>query len=104
MVRTADASNQSAGTGYEYLLARVKFVFPSGGNLAYTLKREYFKAYSSESKEYTNPSIVDPKPVFIGTLLYPGQIQEGWIPFIVSQNDSRPVMLYTDSASWFQLY
>ena len=34
------------------------------GNSKDTLKREYFKAYSSESKEYTNPSDVNHNGAF----------------------------------------
>jgi len=104
MVKAADASNKAPDTGYEYLLAKVKFVYGSGGTLPYTLKKEYFKAYSSESTGYTTPSIVSPEPVFIGTMLYPGQIAEGWIPYIVSKTDNKPTMFYTGSTSWFQLY
>jgi len=105
MVKAADAANKEPDTGYEYLLARVKFAYGSGGNVYYTLKREYFKAYSSVNKEYANPAIVDPKPALLdGTALFQGQTAEGWVPFIVAQNDSKPVMFYTDSSSWFKLY
>ena len=105
MVKAADASNKAPDAGYEYLLARVKFAYGSGGNLYYTLLREYFKAYSSANKEYTNPTIVDPKPALIdGTALFQGQTAEGWVSFLVSQSDTKPVMFYASSSSWFHLY
>jgi len=105
MVKAADASNKAPDTGYEYLLARVKFAYGSGGNLFYTLMKEHFKAYSSANKEYASTTIVDPKPAFInGTALYQGQTVEGWVSFIVAQNDSKPVMFYTMASSWFRLY
>jgi hypothetical protein len=105
MVKAADASNKAPDAGYEYLLARVKFAYGSGGNIYYTLQREYFKAYSSANKEYANPTIVDPKPALIdGTALYQGQTAEGWVSFIVAQNDSKPVMFYTSASTWFRLY
>jgi hypothetical protein len=104
MVKTADASNKPSDTGYEYALARVRFVYGSGGKLLYHLYQDSFKAYSSENKEYNTPSVISLQPAFIGEALYPGAAVEGWIPFIVAQNDSKPVMEYTDLSSWFQLY
>jgi Domain of unknown function (DUF4352) len=119
MVKAADASNKPADTGYEYLLARVEFSFGPGGELIYRLNPKSFKAYSSGNKEYTSSSIVSPQPVFIGKEAYPGNTIEGWIPFVVSQKDNNPNMLYigsdlwdenypdiscTGSDSWFQLY
>jgi len=119
MVKAADTSNIPADTGYEYLLARVEFSYGPGGTLTYKLRPELFKAYSSENKEYNSPSIISPQPVFIGKEVYPGKTIEGWIPFVVLQNDSNPDMLYigsnswdernpdvscTGSDSWFQLY
>jgi hypothetical protein len=105
MVKAADASNKAPDAGYEYLLARVKFAYGSGGGVYYTLKREYFKVYSSANKEYASPVIVDPKPALInGTALYQGQSTEGWVSFVVSQDDSKPVMIYTEASSWFRLY
>jgi hypothetical protein len=104
MVKAADAANKAPDAGYEYLLARIKFVYSSGGSYTYALKQQYFKAYSSENKEYAAPSIILPEPVFIGTVLQPGQTAEGWVPFIVDQNESKPVMLYSPQYTWFQLY
>jgi hypothetical protein len=119
MIKAADASNKPADTGYEYLLARVEFNFGPGGEIIYRLYPKYFKAYSPENKEYTSPSIASPQPVFIGKEVYPGKTVEGWIPFVVSQKDSDPKMLYigsdlldenyadmscTGSDFWFQLY
>jgi hypothetical protein len=69
LVQAADPSNKAADPGYEYLLARIKFVFPSGGILTYTLDRDDFKAYSQDNKEYVALPIVAPKPAFIGTVL-----------------------------------
>jgi hypothetical protein len=105
IIKAADASNKAPDTGNEYLIARVKFTYGSGGNVYYTLKKEYFKAYSSANKEYATPSVVDPKPVLVdGTALYQGQMAEGWIAFTVAQSDTKPVMFFFPSSTWFQLY
>jgi hypothetical protein len=104
MLKAADASNDFPKNGYEYLLARVKFVYGPEGNLIYTLIKDYFRAYSSDNKEYTTPSIIEPKPALIGSVLYPAKSTEGWVTFMVAQIDSKPVMIYTGTASWFQLY
>jgi hypothetical protein len=119
MVKAADASNKPVDAGYEYLMARVEFSFGPGGIMIYKLRPDLFTAFSLEKKGYIIPAIVSPKPEFIGKAVYPGNTTEGWIPFIVSQKDSNPVMLYTGSNSrdesnpdisctapdyWFQLY
>jgi hypothetical protein len=104
MVKAADASNDFPKNGYDYLLARVKFTYGAGGILIYTVIKDYFRAYSFDNKEYAAPSIIEPKPEFIGSVFSPGQTAEGWIPFMVSQTDSKPVMIYTGTSSWFQLY
>jgi len=111
MIKAADASNKMPDSGYEYLLAKVEFSYGPEGELMYHLYQEYFKAYSSENKEYLTQSTANLQPTFIGEVLYPGQTIEGWIPFLVAQNDSKPVMhadlstlLYPGLSSWFQLY
>jgi hypothetical protein len=104
MVKAVDPSIKPADAGYEYLLARVRFIYGPEGNLYYHLYRELFKAYSPENKEYSAPTILSFQPRFINESLYPGETIEGWIPFIVAQNDSKPVMNYTVLSSWFQLF
>ena len=104
MVKAADASNKPADTGYEYLLARVEFSYGPGGTVINILRPELFKAYSPENKEYTSSPTVGLQPVFIGKEVYPGKIIEGWIPFVVSQNDHNPLMLYIGSNSWNESY
>ena len=109
MVKAADAANKAPDAGYEYLLARVKFVHISGGSLTTSVKEAVLEAYSSEGKAYRYasimfPGITFPGPVIFDQVLESGQTAEGWVTFIVKQSDSKPCMLYWTAYEWFQLY
>jgi hypothetical protein len=109
MVKAANANNKVPDAGYEYLLARIKFVHVSGASLSTSIKESTLIAYSSEGKPYkyasiTFPDITFPGPLIFDKVLQPGQTAEGWVTFIVKQSDSRPSMLYYTAYEWFQLY
>jgi hypothetical protein len=109
MVKAASATNKAPDAGYEYLLARVKFVHVSGGSLTTSIKEKALEAYSSEGKAYEFPSVMlpgitFPGPVIFDKVLESGQTAEGWVTFIVKQSDTRPLMLYWIGYEWFQLY
>jgi len=54
---------------------------------------------------YQSASIVVPKPELSGRL-YPGDSLEGWIVFLVSMDDKKPLMSFGNNYSrvWFKLY
>jgi hypothetical protein len=104
MIKAADASNKPPDTGFEYLLAKVSFTYGSGGTINYTPKQTQFVAYSADNKAYSTVTAAVPKPALSETVIYPGNASSGWILFMVSQNDAKPLMLYSESTTWFQLY
>jgi hypothetical protein len=114
-IKAAGASNKPPDTGFEYILAHVKFEFLATdlpGNLSHTLKGEQFVAYSANGKQYGATSVIPPKPELSGTL-YSGDSAEGWVVLQVPQDDSKPLMTFCVNPGgafeqsghmWFQLY
>jgi hypothetical protein len=100
-LKAASSSNKQPKTGYEYLLARIKFElkprnvsdkrnFDLGGPMQWV-------AYSSEFMEYESVSVAAPKPELSGAA-EPNKTVEGWVAFMVDQKDAKPIMTF-DPAS-----
>ena len=116
IVHEASASNPSPPTGFDYLLARVRFEFSartSPAHYNYHLNESQFTATAPEGQEFDAPILdVPAKPQLRGTLK-PGDSVEGWLVFLVPQKVSRPVMVFcedvgvvshTGGGTWFQIY
>ena len=104
-IQAADASNRSPDSGFDYLLARIRFEYSeqgSQGSMPYTLNQDCFELYSSDNKEYAIPSIKSVRPELIGREFYPGSSYEGWVPFVAAIND-KPILFYPQGGVWFQL-
>jgi len=108
LIRDASESNQPPKAGFEYLLVRIRFEYlAKTGN--YTASMDSFLATSEDGKEYETPSIKLPKPAF-GGRLYPEDSLEGWIVFLVSRDDHKPLMTFHQTGIqgpgrvWFQLH
>ena len=104
LIRAADASNRPPDTGFDYLLARIRFEYSvqgPQGSMPYKLNQDCFKIYSSDNKEYAAPSITSAKPELIGRELYPGSSYEGWVPFMAAISD-KPILFYPQGGVWFQ--
>lgn len=102
--------NDPPETGFEYILARVRFEYLTGPtpDTAYSISPVWFDFVSSDGREYSRVGNVDPDPD-IRASIYPGASHEGWISFHVAQNDARPVMTYGrffdgTGGIWFKLY
>jgi len=105
-LQEASASNKPAKDGYEYILARIRFEFYSKGtpgNKVYTMKRDDFKVYSKDNQAYEAPSVWPPKPELIGKIFRSGDSYEGWVPFLVAQEDEKPLMFFFGGI-WFELF
>jgi hypothetical protein len=91
------ASNRKPGSGYEYVLARIRFEFAARGkpgDKIYDLREDQFVAFSSDgSTQYPPSNTVPPKPRLSGTL-HSGDSAEGWIVFIVARNDPKPLTAF----------
>ena len=83
-VKGASASNQSAGAGYDYVLARVRFEFSARNmpeHYSYALDQAQFTAMSGDNKPY-DPAVLAK--------------QEGWVAFLVPRGDHTPLMVFRE--------
>ena len=115
LIKAASKSNQPTKAGFEYVLARIKFqYFARGtpGDCNHELKGNQFLALSAKGQKYDASSVTPPKPELGGTL-HSGDSLEGWVAFMVPQEDKKPIMTYGVDESgavqhggdmWFQLY
>ncbi len=114
-LKEASDSNKPADAGFEYILARVKFEYFARGTpglCVHKLSEQQFTAFSADGNEYKASQVVPPKPA-ISASLHSGDSAEGWVAFLVSQQDKRPLMTYSADAGaailhgggkWFQLF
>jgi hypothetical protein len=96
-LREASASNKPADPGSEYVLARVRFVYKARGLpglCVHPLLPEQFTAYSAGGEDYKPTAVVPPKPE-LRKDLKSGESFEGWIVFMVDQQDKAPLMSYS---------
>jgi hypothetical protein len=95
LIQEANMFNDAPPSGFEYVLARIKFDLIDIGDTdaAYNLSQYDFKAVSSSGKEYNSPSMVTPDPQ-LSTNLYKGSSHEGWAAFMVAIDDSAPVITF----------
>jgi hypothetical protein len=97
----ANSSNKQPKTGYEYLLARIKFELKPryvSDKRNFDLGRPMqWVAYSSDLKEYESISVAAPKPELSG-VAEANKAVEGWVAFAVEQKDAKPIMTF-DPAS-----
>jgi hypothetical protein len=114
-IQKASSSNKPPDAGFEYVLARVKFEYYARGTpglCVHEMKPEQFSAFSADGSEYQSPPIVPPKPEMRGSL-HSGDVLEGWVAFLIPQQDKKPLMNYSadkggaivhGGEKWFQLY
>jgi len=96
-IREANPSNKPADPGFDYALARVKFEYTARGTpglCIHQLSPDQFTAYSANGDEYKAAVVVPPKPE-MRKGLKSGEILEGWLAFMISQQDQAPLMSYS---------
>ena len=107
LIKEVSASNKPPKAGFEYLLARIKFEYyareGTPRDKVYELKEDEFTVASAEGKWYETPSIVLPKSPLRGKLKS-GEFCEGWVAFVVPQDDKMPRLFFSRGSIWFQLY
>jgi hypothetical protein len=113
-------SNRPPETGFEYILALIRFgYFQRGrrrGTEAYQLTESQFAAVSSDIKqEYELPPVLQqPQPPLIGRLFNQGETHEGWILLQVPAGEKEPRLVFKRKHTegiygiwgyvWLQLY
>jgi len=96
-IREVSTANKPAESGSEYLLARVRFEYRARelpGLCIHPLLPEQFNAYSASGEDYPPVLVVPPKPE-LRKELKSGESFEGWIVFVVAQQDKAPLMSYS---------
>jgi len=109
-IKEANMFNDPPKSGFEYLLAKVKFEYLKGPtqDTTYHLSTWEFTAVSSEGKDYEGASVVEPEPELDATL-YQGASHTGWVAFQVAKSDFKPLMTFGrkydgTGGIWFKLY
>jgi len=114
-LKEADASNKPAVSGFDYILARMKFEYYARGNpglCVHKISPEQFTACSADGVYYPAAEVVLPEPEMRGELRS-GEFLEGWIALVVPQADRKPLLTYSADAGaavlhgggkWFKLY
>jgi hypothetical protein len=96
-IREASSENKPAESGSEFVLARIRFEYKARelpGLCVHLLLPEQFMAYSSDGEDYTPASVMPPKPE-LRKELKSGESFEGWLAFMVAQQDKAPLMSYS---------
>jgi len=113
-IKAASNSNEPAASGFEYLLARVKFEYQARsipGKCLHPLVPDQFTAYSAAGEGYRPASVAPPKPEMRKNLKS-GDSMEGWLAFAVPKEDRAPLMSFAANAGgavehgepkWFML-
>ncbi len=94
LIQEANMFNSEAGTGYEYILAKIDFTLtkaPEGKK--YDLSGYSFDLISDKGKGYDKGLIMAPEPV-LDTELYKGASSEGFVAFKVSVTDKQPKIAF----------
>ena len=96
-IREASAANKPAESGSEFVLARIRFEYQARelpGLCVHPLLPEQFMAYSAGGEDYKPASVVPPQPE-MRKELKSGESFEGWLAFLVAQQDKAPLMSYS---------
>jgi hypothetical protein len=96
-IRAANSANKPAESGNEFVLARIRFEYQARelpGLCVHLLIPEQFMAYSAGGEDYRPASVVPPKPE-MRKELKSGESFEGWLAFMVAQQDKAPLMSYS---------
>jgi len=108
-------TNKPAGSGFEYLLARIKFEYYARGKpglCIHKLTPKQFITCSAEGEDYPAADVILPKPAMQRDLSS-GDYTEGWIALLVPIKDEKPLLYYSADAGkavlhggniWFKLY
>jgi hypothetical protein len=116
LVKQASPSNSPPITGFDYILARVKFEFSARTLPAldrYDLNETQFTATDADGHDWSVPTLgVFPQPRLNATLK-PGESLQGWLVFLVPKTVTKPLMVFREDVgevshrgggTWFQLY
>jgi hypothetical protein len=109
LISAANMFNDPPSSGFDYILARIRFHYLSCVPPTDTeFDWFYFKSVSSQGQTFDEPFEVAPEPNL--TPVYPGATTEGWEVLTAKSDDPAPLLTFgTESGGptsrvWFQLY
>ena len=104
-IEAANKIHEPLEEGFEYLLVRIKMACEAKGEafLPYKVKPDDFKVYDTANHAYVSPTVLPRDQILIGSDIYPDDVREGWIPFLVDWDHKRPLMFFSGGL-WFQLF
>ncbi len=109
MLQEANMFNSPAKTGFEYVVAKIRFEYYQGptSDTQFSLTAVDFAAISKTGVTYDASYAVDPEPS-LTTSLYPGASHEGWGTYQVAIDDSNPLLAFAreydgTGGVWFSL-
>lgn len=92
--------NKPAESGFEYILARVKFEYYARGKpglCVHKLTPDQFTACSLEGEDYPHANVILPEPE-LRRDLSSGDSLEGWIALQVPVTEEKPLLFYSADA------
>jgi len=110
LIYKANKFNDKPNTGYEYILAEIKFEFSESSeeDSQYKLRGFDFTVVSSDGVDYDDLFIVEPDPD-LNADMYAGSATQGWAAFEVKIGDAHPLLTFGrdyegSGGIWFELY
>ena len=102
MIKAANRENKPPTTGFEYLLARIRFelkgrAVSDQGSFVLGSSPFQWLANSADFRQYDSPSAVPPEPALQGPIRA-GETREGWLVFEVEKKEDKPILTF-DPAS-----
>jgi len=104
LLQTTDPTNVPPVAGFEYLLIRVRISGEGSGTTRtpYQVQAEHFRIFDAANQPYPTPAVRLPRPSLIDARIYPNDISEGWLVFLIDRNDQHPELFFF-SGQWFQI-
>ena len=109
LIKEANMFNEEAGTGYEYILAKIDFKLTNApASKTYGLSGYNFDLISDKGKAYEKELVIAPEPELTAEL-YKNASSEGYVAFKVSVGDKAPKIAFGRNYDgtggiWFKAY
>ena len=110
MMNQANALNTPPKSGYDYLLAKIKYKLLDidGGKSLNLYGEADFNLVSQDGLVYNKALEFEPDPQ-LDARLYKGAVNEGWVVFLVKPEDTKPKISYGvnydgTGGIWFKAY
>jgi hypothetical protein len=97
-LKEANDANEPPKTGFKYLLVFVRAEFSARGfpgDKDYRIRDDQFIVIAGNGKEFTKASVVKPKPEFVSMTMTSGSSYEGWIAFLVQEDEKKLLMSFS---------